>query len=135
MSNTEQRITLIARHSTKPDIDWNHARTMRQRMAFLDSVEALRLAMGAALEDVGLDVERIIVDRGADAAAFLALLAATPAVFGGDILLITDDGSGYLSATGRGGDRQLYALSQHDIRFYLEAHDLVSGRVMLQMSA
>jgi hypothetical protein len=129
------RITLIAREATKPDVDWNYARCRNQRVAFLDSVNALRFALGAALYDVGLDVERIIVDRAAAADEFLDLLAGTPGEFTGDVLFIRDDGAGFLSATGRGGDRVLYALSDYDIRFYLETHDLVTGRAALQLTA
>ncbi|MDQ3282733.1 MAG: hypothetical protein M3Q69_15125 [Acidobacteriota bacterium] len=130
-----QRITLIARQSTKPDVDWNYARSRAQRMAFVDSTNALRFALGAALYDVGLDVERIIVDRAANAEEFLNLLATTPEEFRGDMLFMRDDGSGFLSATGRGGDRVLYALRDHDVRFYLETHDLVTGRAALEMIA
>jgi hypothetical protein len=135
MPHRHQRITLIARHAAKPAIDWNYAACLRERIAFLDSVESLRLALGAAVEEVGLDVGRIIIDRSADAAQFLALLAATPSLFAGDILMISDEGDGFLSAAGRGGDRQLHAVSKQDIRFYLEAHDLVTSRVTLEKSA
>jgi hypothetical protein len=130
-----QRITLIARESTKPDVDWNYARSRSQRMAFVDSTNSLRFALGAALYDVGLDVERIIVDRAANAEEFLDLLATTPEEFRGDMLFVRDDGSGFLSATGRGGDRVLYALNGYDVRFYLETHDLVTGRAALELSA
>lgn len=131
----DQRITLIARAATKPDVDWNHSRARVQRVAFLDSVNALRFALGAALHDVGMDVERIIVDRAGDAEEFLHLLATVPVEFGGDMLFIRDDGSGFLSASGRGGDRVLYVLGGYDIRFYLETHDLVTGRAALELTA
>ena len=129
------RITLIAREATKPDADWNYASCRDQRVAFLDSTNALRFALGAALHDVGLDVERIIVDRSGDADEFLDLIATAPPEFNGDMLLIREDGGGFLSATGRGGDRVLYALGAYDIRFYLETHDLVTGRAALSLTA
>jgi len=132
---TDQRITLIAREATKPDVDWNYARCRAQRVAFLDSVNALRFALGAALNDVGLDVERIILDRSAAADEFLDLLAGMPAEFTGDALFVRDDGGGFLSATGRGGDRVLYALGEYDVRFYLETHQLVTGRSALGLTA
>ena len=135
MPEQNQRITLIAREATRPDVDWNYARCRSQRVAFLDSVNALRFALGAALYDVGLDVERIIVDRAADADQFLDLLAAMPGEFNGDVLLLREDGGGFLSATGRGGDRVLYALRQYDVRFYLETHELVTGRSALELTA
>ncbi|MFP5247829.1 MAG: hypothetical protein ACLGH0_14140 [Thermoanaerobaculia bacterium] len=131
-----QRITLVARCAAKPDIDWKYVtRSHAHRVAFLDSVAALKAALGSALQDVGLDVERVVVDRSGTAEEFLDLLTAVPAELNGDILFIRDDGSGILSATGRGGDRVLYALTTHDIRFYLETHDLVTGRVALELSA
>jgi hypothetical protein len=135
MLYADPRITLIARQPTKPDFDWNHSRARVQRVAFLDSVNALSFALGAAMNDVGLDVERIIVDRAGDAEEFLHLLSGVPVEFAGDMLFIRDDGAGFLSATGRGGDRVLYALSGYDIRFYLETHDLVTGRAALEMTA
>ncbi len=135
MPHRNHRITLIARQSTKPDADWNYSSCRNQRVAFLDSVSALRFALGAALHDVGLDIERIIVDRSGGPAEFLDLLATAPSEFNGDMLMIRDDGGGFLSATGRGGDRVLYALSDHDIRFYLETHDLVTGRAALSLTA
>jgi hypothetical protein len=135
MLYADSRITLIARQPTKPDFDWNHSRARVQRVAFLDSVNALSFALGAAMNDVGLDVERIIVDRSGDAEEFLHLLSCVPSEFTGDMLFIRDDGAGFLSATGRGGDRVLYALSGYDIRFYLETHDLVTGRAALELTA
>lgn len=135
MSYRDQRITLIAREFGKPDADWNHSRCRTARVAFLDSVSTLRFALGAAVTDVGLDVERIIVDRAGEADQFLDLLANAPTEFAGDMLLIRDDGRGFLSATGRGGNRVLYALSEYDVRFYLETNDLVTGRAALPLSA
>lgn len=135
LNSTEQRITLIARQTTKPDVDWNYADSAPRRVAFLESMAAIHLALGAALYDVGLDVERVIVDRAGAPEDFLHLLANIPAEFAGDIVLINDNGAGFLSATGRGGDRVVYALSSVDVRFYLETHDLVTGRAAFRMSA
>jgi hypothetical protein len=131
----EERITLITRNASQPDVDWNYQRARTQRVAFLDSMASLEFVLGAALNDVGLDVERIIVDRAAEADQYLDLLASTPDEFAGDVVLIRQDGSGFLSATGRGGNRVLYAMSAKDVRFYLEAHDLVTGRAALPLSA
>ena len=133
--NQINRITLIARESTKPDIDWNYASCARMRVAFVDSVSALRYALESAVCDIGLDVGRVVVDRSGCSDDFLALLTALPLEFNGDVILMRDDGSGILSATARGGDRVLYALTPYDVRFYLEAHDLVTGRSALKVSA
>ncbi|MFL6248685.1 MAG: hypothetical protein ACJ74H_21860 [Thermoanaerobaculia bacterium] len=134
MIHREDRITLIAREATKPDVDWNYARCRGENVAFLDSVGALKFAVRSALRD-RLDIERMIVDRAGNAAEFLDLLAAVPNELAGDILLILDNGAGFMSSTGRGGDRVLYALTPHDVRFYLETQDLVTGRVALLKSA
>lgn len=135
MQALDNRITLIARHTSKPDVDWNYARCRGENVAFLDTIQALKFALHASLNDVGLDIERVIVDRAGDADDFLDLLSSIPAELAGDVLLIRDDGAGFLSATGRGCDRVLYALTRQDIRFYLETHDLVTGRAALPLSA
>jgi hypothetical protein len=75
------------------------------------------------------------VDRVGDGDEFLDLLAALPDEFSGDVLLVRDDGTGVLSASGRGGNRVLYALMAHDVRFYLETHELVLSRVALELTA
>lgn len=135
MSNREQRVTLIARESTKPDVDWNYARCRSENVAFFGSVTALKFAVCSALLQDGLDIERVIVDRAGTADDFLELLAAIPAELTGDLVMIRDDGTGFLSATGRGGDRRLHSLTTYDVRFYLETQDLVTGRTMLAMTA
>ena len=66
---------------------------------------------------------------------FLDLLTALPTEFTGDALYIRDDGTGVMSATGRGGDRVLYSLNAHDVRFYLETLNLVTGRVVMERTA
>jgi hypothetical protein len=135
MSSPQQRITLIARESTKPDVDWNYASCRSANVAFLDSVNALKFAVRSALLKDGLDIERVIIDRAGSAEDFLELLAAVPVELTGDIVMIRDDGTGFLSATGRGGDRRVYALRVHDVRFYLETQNLVTGRAALALSA
>jgi hypothetical protein len=129
------RITLIAREATKPDIDWNYASCTRMRVAFVGSVAALRYALESAVCDIGLDVGRVVVDRAGCSDTFLALLTSLPGEFTGDVFYIRDDGTGILSATARGGDRVLYALTPRDVRFYLETNDLVTGRSALKVSA
>lgn len=130
-----QRITLIARDSRKPDLDWNHAWCTQMRVAFVETIGALRLALASAVSEIGLDVGRVIVDRAGSADELLVLLTELPAAFHGDVVYVRDDGSGVLSATARGGDRVLYALTPHDVRFYLEANGLVTGRLALEVPA
>lgn len=131
----ENRVTLIARRREKPEMDWKLRSPAREPLAFVDSVTALRYALDAAVMDVGLDIGCAIADRCGTADDFLQLLTALPQELTGDVLLIRDDGSGVLSAWGRGGDRVLYALTAHDVRFYLETQDLVTARVALEMTA
>lgn len=131
----ELRITLIARDPAKPEMDWDYAGCHRNATAFLKSAPALRNALRAAVTEARLDVGRVIIDRTGDANEFLEMLASLPHDFVGDVLFIRDNGSGVLSATARGGDRVLYTLTAHDVRFYLEAHTLVTARVMTEMSA
>lgn len=134
MIHREDRITLIAREATKPDVDWNYARCRGENVTFLDSIGALRFAVRSARRD-GLDVERMIIDRAGSASEYLELLAAVPPELTGDILFILDSGAGFLSSTGRGGDRLMYAVTPNDVRFYLETLNLVTGRVALLKTA
>lgn len=130
----DQRLTLIARDSCKLDIDWNYRGCRDATVAFTQSAASLRYALSAGT-DMGFDIGRVIVDRAGPADQFLDLLSEMPREYTGDALLIRDDGSGVLSATGRCGDRTLHALTVHDVRFYLETHDLVTGRVAIEMTA
>jgi len=127
-----KRITLIARIGTTPNIDWNYTSSASMRVAFLNSVTALKFALDVAVSETQMDIERVIVDRTGTAEEFLNLLTDLPTAFTGDVLMIRNDGNGFLSATGRGGDRVLYALIGRDVRFYLETHDLVTGRAVLE---
>jgi hypothetical protein len=135
MEHNDQRITLIARESSKPDIDWDYPHSRAANVTFLNSLNAVKFAIRSGRNQVRLNIERVIVDRAGSAEDFLELLAVVPPELLGDLLFIRDDGSGFLSATGRGGDRLLYALSRQDVRFYLETHGLVTGRIPLSLSA
>lgn len=135
MSHRPQRITLIARQDNKPDLDWNYTHSRLENVVFLDSVNALKFAVRSMNTPGGMDIERIIVDRAGNAEEFLGLLAAVPPELAGDILFIHDNRAGFLSASARGGDRVIYALTYRDIRFYLETFDLVTGRAPLSLTA
>lgn len=128
------RVTLVARDTQKPLMDW-HNSSARAPIAFIDSVDALRWSLGPAVADERIDIVRVIVDRAGAADDFLDLLTTLPKEFAGDVLLIREDGTGVLSAMARGGDRVLYGLMAYDVRFYLEAHDLVAARVVVELSA
>ena len=50
------------------------------------------------------DIERIVLDRCSTEGEYLSLLADLPHSFAGDVLMIRTDSTGFLSATGRGGE-------------------------------
>ncbi|HUP45360.1 MAG TPA: hypothetical protein VM779_07575 [Thermoanaerobaculia bacterium] len=129
MKQDSRRITLISRDPSHPDRDWDNSGGSRNRMVLLDSFFLLRSAISSQL--VQLDVERVILDRATSAGEYLTLLASLPPTFNGDVILIREGDEGFLSATGRGGGRVLYALSASDVRFYLEMHGLVTGCVAI----
>lgn len=131
MSDTP-RITLIARRSNRPGMDW---RLAENGVVFTESLDVVRFLLSRGMSSVDLDVERVVLDRCAGDRDLLDLLTIVPEDFAGDIVQILEDGSGYLSAAGRGGGRTLYQLAASDIRFYLEAHNIVSGRLALQKIA
>ncbi|HEU4520394.1 MAG TPA: hypothetical protein VFT12_00230 [Thermoanaerobaculia bacterium] len=135
MNHDSRRITLISRDPNRATRDWDSSRHAPNRVILLDSFTVLRYAIGSHLVDLDADVERVILDRATSPADYLTLLSALPQTFTGDVLLIRDDDSSFLSALGRGGDRVLYALSAPDLRFYLETHGLVTGRGAVETPA
>jgi hypothetical protein len=120
-----RRITLVTRHTQLPERPWEKSADVPSRIVLLDSFTLLRYTVSSSLVSMDADVERIILDRSSSASDFLALLAELPREFSGDVVMIRDDETGFLSSTGRGGDRILYALSADDVRFYLETQQLV----------
>lgn len=130
-----RRITVIAREHHY-HFDWLED-SPESLIAFIDAGPCLRLSIDAVLNEPTLDVERLIIDDAATADVFLEILAALPAHFSGDVLRIDGWGCGFLSATGRGGDRLLYSLRPNDVRFYLYAHCLVrtDDRELLELIA
>jgi hypothetical protein len=118
-----RRITLV----NLPPLDsrdWDCSLGATTRIIMVRTVAILE----HALSELDRDVERVIVDRGATAAEGLHLLAHLPAEFHGDVLIITSDGSGFLSARARGDGRMLYPLTAVDVDFYLETHALLMQR-------
>ncbi len=125
MNHDTRRITLISRPPQLPERHWDVSAEAASKLVMLDSFTVLRYAMARPLVDLDADVERIVLDRSCSASEYLALLAQLPHQFTGDVLMVRDDESGFLSANGRGGDRVLYALSPNDLRFYLLTHGLI----------
>ena len=124
MSQDMRRITLICRGLTAPERSWRTGSDSPTRNILLQAFPVLTYALHNGLNELQQDVERVIIDHATTAGAFLDLLTSLPTDFMGDILFIQDDSRGYLSATGRGGDRVLYALGEEDIDFYLRTHSL-----------
>lgn len=128
MIQDSRRITLISRNGRTAPRDWDMSAKAASRVIAVDSLLVLRYALAGGLAEVNRDVQRVVLDRTTSASEYLSLLASLPAQFTGDVLLIANDDSGFLSSLGRGGDRVLYALSAPDVRFYLETHGLVTGQ-------
>ena len=127
MRTDKRRITLIARGPATPDRSWDATPEAPSRLLFIEAMSVLRQAIDSGIPEMNLDVERVLLDRAATPVEYLDLLAALPQEFTGDVVLIREDESGFLSATARGGNRVLYALTASDIRFYLETHALVTA--------
>lgn len=125
-----RRITLVACGPGTPDRDWERP-SPNARIISIESMTVLRYTLRHAVSVIDLDIERVILDRSFSPAEYLDVLASLPAEFSADVMLIRSDDSGYLSSAGRGGDRALHALRAEDVRFYLEANQLVTGRVFL----
>ena len=128
---TYKRVTLIARAEATPDRDWDLSVGSPTKVCLVDGSATLTTLLRPLVTELELDVERVVVDGGGSATEFLSLLTALPQECPADVLWIGCDGSGFLSAAARGGDRVIYALSASDIRFYLEINQLVTGRLAL----
>ncbi len=134
MTHDTRRITLISRNQRTTTRDWDMSLHAPSRAIAVDSLLVLRYALAGGLAGFDRDVERVVLDRTTSASEYLALLASLPEQFTGDVLLITHDDSGFLSALGRGGDRVLYSLAAVDLRFYLEMNGLVTVQTTPDLS-
>ena len=117
------RLTIVVGTSNNGP-DWTTASVVH-----VETVQMMHIALGTE------DVERIILDRSISSDDFLQLLASLPAEVAGDVVLVRPNGSGFLSAIGRGGDRVLYAFAPHDLEFYLETHGLSGGLTHFALTA
>lgn len=121
-----RRITLVHRSATLPSRDWDGTPDAATRIIFVRAASILEYALRHAMSELERDVERVVIDRGATAGESIELLSRLPQQFHGDVLIIRQDGGGYLSASARGDGRVLYPLSADDIEFYLITHGLVT---------
>jgi hypothetical protein len=130
MSRDHRRITLLTQSKDFSERIWNHSNEAGSKIVLLDSLAMLRSTILSPLVRSDSDLERIILDRCCSESEFLSLLTELPLEFSGDVVMIreggtTEGGTNFLSASGRGGGRLLYALSDEDIEFYLETVRLV----------
>ncbi len=125
MTQDIRRITLVSRHTQLQERQWDLSDGSSSKLVLLDTFAILRYTVASSVFIVDADVERIVLDRSSSASDFLSLLAELPQQFSGDVMMIRDDDSGFLSSAGRGGDRILYALTADDVRFYLETQKIV----------
>ena len=127
MVRDTRRITLV--NSAGGGFDWSVSPDAKSRIVFAKSFKVLRYALEGAIREAEQDIERVVIDRTASPAEFLDIMAKTSEEFAGEIVFVRDDHSAYVSSIGRGGDRVLYALDEHDLRFYLETCGLVAAKV------
>src|SRR5438105_15200764 len=132
MERDERRITLIAYDKQRDERSWDFSEQSTNRIVFIESFGLLRSTVTSPLVRTDSDIERIVLDRCSTEGEYLSLLADLPHSFTGDVLMIRTDSTGFLSATGRGGDRILYSLGPEDVEFYLETVRLVQPSEALQ---
>ena len=131
MTTESRRITLIARDPGAKQLNWDESNP-KSRLIFIDALSFLRFAIDRGVNELNQDVERVIIDRRGTALQFLEALSALPPEFVGDVLFVMNDGNGFLSSIGRGGDRVLYAVTPKDVNFYLETNRLVWPQAAMQ---
>lgn len=124
MTLDSRRITLVLVSADSPERAWNDSSDSESRLIFVKVLTLLQCALSSAVSEFNRDVERVILDHAVTDAQFLDLLAALPQDFAGDVLNLRANGTGFLSAAGRGGDRVLYAITEHDVQFYFSVHKL-----------
>jgi hypothetical protein len=124
MTTDNRRITLVARDPGAEQLNWDESNP-KNRLIFIDALSFLRNAIDRGINELNQDVERVVIDRRGTALQYLETLSALPTEFVGDVLFVMNDGEGFLSAVGRGGDRVLYGVGPKDIEFYLETHGLI----------
>jgi hypothetical protein len=124
MTTETRRITLIARDPGAKQLNWDESNP-KSRLIFIDAFSFLRFAIDRGINELNQDVERVIIDRRGTALQFLEALSSLPPEFVGDLLFVMNDGNGFLSSIGRGGDRVLYAVTPKDVNFYLETNGLI----------
>ena len=119
MERDTRHITLVNCGRSAPERAWLTGPDAPRRLIFVASFGVIPYALARGVEELGKDIENVIIDGAATASEYLHLLSELPPAYNGDVVLIEND-SAFVSATGRGGDRVLYALGPDDVQFYLE---------------
>lgn len=127
MTTTARRITLIQTPTAGSARAWDRSSNCPSRCIAVPSFHTLRHALRSGVTELGLDVERVILDVCATPTDYLELIASLPLEFTGDVVLLREDGGAWINATGRGSGRVLYSLSARDVNFYLEIHGLLQN--------
>ena len=130
MNLADRRITLILGRSDCSAHRWNQSADAPGRTIFVGNLSTLRHAVHAGVAELRQDIERVVLDGCASPLEFLELLSHLPKEFVGDVLLVTEQGSGFLSAIDRSGDRAISEFSATDLEFYLDAHGLLDRTSM-----
>ncbi|MGZ7081305.1 MAG: hypothetical protein ACXVJT_17960 [Thermoanaerobaculia bacterium] len=127
IENESKRITLIARPAGLADRTWRLPPGSEKRLMVIAPTRGLRHTLVNWVLKSDYDVERVIIDRAVTHEGFLELLAAVPDEFIGDLLMIDEERRGYLSSSCRGGDRVIYRLSEEDVDFYFDSHEVYAA--------
>ncbi len=98
--------------------DWSVTAGSRN-LVRVPSFAMLEAALDAELNELGFEVESVILDRSVTAAQYLEFLSALTPAFRGDVVAINPDSTGFLSAVTPHDGRVLYRLSSADIDFYM----------------
>jgi hypothetical protein len=127
------RVTLLL-EGTAPTTDWNTVGEPGQ-IVRVPSFRILDGAVAMGLNELGIEIEAIVIDRAVDEGELLDFLCQLLTEFRGDVLAIMQDGSAYLSTLSRGDGRLIHRLGSKDIEFYLFTRFGLSGAVCAPSSA
>jgi hypothetical protein len=112
-----RRLTVIFTAGEDKRENWSHPDDAAVRMLRLNTRSVVDDALLLLQDDI--DVDRIVIDRSISATEFLRLLTVIPAEYQGDVMLVQEDGTAFLSAATRGAGRVMYSLNVPDTLFYL----------------
>ncbi|HYM60354.1 MAG TPA: hypothetical protein VEZ11_05625 [Thermoanaerobaculia bacterium] len=127
MNSDRRRITLISTERTSSPFRWGFAPDSENHIIYVRNPAMIGHALVTGLDELGRDVQRVIIDHSISADEFLDLLSTLTDHFPGDILFIHSEEKAFLSSSGRGGNRLMYSLSAADVQFYMRAHYLVES--------